>query len=97
MDLSLFVTQADEGKEEVQKSKEQLEAEKRAILAQRIKPLTTDGLDKGKLAEMAKELHQTIFRLMNEKYDMEEKFKRQQYDVSRKGRGLRNLNANSMT
>ncbi|XP_062573195.1 troponin T, skeletal muscle-like isoform X5 [Saccostrea cucullata] len=67
---------------EVQKSKEQLEAEKRAFLTQKVKPLPDlSGLDVEKLAEQAKELHKEIFRLMNEKYDVEEKFKRQQYDM----------------
>ncbi|XP_052692608.1 troponin T, skeletal muscle-like isoform X6 [Crassostrea angulata] len=67
---------------EVQKSKEQLEAEKRSFLSQRIKPLPDlSGLDVEKLAEQAKELHKEIYRLMNEKYDIEEKFKRQQYDM----------------
>nr|XP_022334987.1 troponin T-like isoform X8 [Crassostrea virginica]XP_022336071.1 troponin T-like isoform X8 [Crassostrea virginica] len=67
---------------EVQKSKEQLEAEKRSFLSQRIKPLPDlSGLDVEKLSEQAKELHKEIYRLMNEKYDIEEKFKRQQYDM----------------
>ncbi|XP_061182913.1 troponin T, skeletal muscle-like isoform X2 [Saccostrea echinata] len=75
--------QGEENEEgEVQKSKEQLEAEKRAFLSQRIKPLPDlSGLDVEKLAEQAKEIHKEIFRLMNEKYDVEEKFKRQQYDM----------------
>ncbi|XP_055996885.1 troponin T, skeletal muscle-like isoform X7 [Ostrea edulis] len=69
-------------REEVQKSKEQLEAEKRSFLSQRIKPLPDlSGLDVEKLAEQAKDLHKEIFRLMTEKYDIEEKFKRQQYDM----------------
>jgi len=73
---------ADVSKEEVQKSKEQLEEEKRAILAQRIKPLPDlNGCDTGKLTEQAKELHKEIHRLMSEKYDLEQKFKRQQYDM----------------
>merc|ERR1719403_529141 len=38
-------------KEELQKSKEQLEEEKRAILAQRIQPLAIDGMDSAKLQE----------------------------------------------
>jgi len=63
------------------KSKEQLEAEKRAILKQRIKPLEIDGLDASKLTEKAKELHSTIYRLEGEKYDLEKRFKSQQIDV----------------
>jgi troponin T len=63
------------------KSKEQLEAEKRAILKQRVKPLEVDGLDSGKLTEKAKELHQLIYRLEGEKYDLEKRFKTQQIDM----------------
>lgn len=81
MYLCVFLQENEQG--EVQKSKEQLEAEKRSFLSQRIKPLPDlSGLDEEKLAEQAKELHKEIYRLMNEKYDIEEKFKRQQYDVS---------------
>ena len=63
------------------KSKEQLEAEKRAILKQRIKPLEIDGFDAPKLTEKAKELHSLIYRLEGEKYDLEKRFKSQQIDV----------------
>ena len=69
-----------EGKEK--KSKEQLEAEKKAILKQRIVPLSIDGLDQSGLAEKAKELHKLICRLEGEKYDLEKRFKTQQIDVS---------------
>jgi troponin T len=63
------------------KSKEQLEAEKRAILKQRIKPLEVDGFDAAKLSEKAKELHAMIYRLEGEKYDLEKRFKAQQIDM----------------
>lgn len=63
------------------KSKEQLEAEKRAILQQRIKPLEISGFDSGKLKEKAKELHNLICRLEGEKYDLEKQFKAQQFDM----------------
>jgi troponin T len=65
----------------VRKSKEQMEAERKAILSQRIQPLSTDGLDAGKLAEKARELHKQIFRLESEKYDHEKRFKAQQVDM----------------
>jgi len=63
------------------KSKEQLEAEKRAILKQRVKNLEIDGFDSGKLTDKAKELHQLIYRLEGEKYDLEKRFKAQQIDM----------------
>lgn len=65
----------------VKKSKEVLDAEKKAILKQRIVPLSTDGLDAAKLAEKAKELHKLICRLEGEKYDHEKRFKAQQVDM----------------
>ena len=69
-------------KEELQKSKEQLEEEKRAILSQRIQPLSIDNMDTAKLLEKAKELYEHTRRLVGDKYDLEQRFKRQQYDVS---------------
>ncbi|KAL8614238.1 hypothetical protein ACOMHN_026455 [Nucella lapillus] len=68
-------------KEELQKSKEQLEEEKRAILAQRIQPLNTQGLEGAKLLEKARELYDHMRRLVGDKYDLEQRFKRQQYDM----------------
>ena len=65
-----------------QKSKEELEKEKQAVLAQRIQPLSIDGLDVEKLKEAAKSLHEKMRALVSSKYDLEERFKRQQYDVS---------------
>ncbi len=76
----MFVHQDEEGGEK--KSKEQLEAEKKAILAQRIPALDIDGANESKLQEKAKELYNLITRLESEKYDLEKRFKAQQYDVS---------------
>ena len=64
------------------KSKEQLEAEKQAILKQRIPALDVDGADGAKLKSKANELHALIIRLESEKYDLEKRFKAQQIDVS---------------
>ena len=72
----------DDSENTERKSKEQLEAEKRAILQQRIQPLEIDGFGESKLQEKAKELHKEIYRLEAEKYDLEKRFKEQQYDVS---------------
>lgn len=70
-------------KEEVAKSKEQLEAERKAILEQRIQALAIDGLDLQKLKDKAKEYHQSIYRLESDKYDLEQQFQRQTLDVRR--------------
>ena len=52
-------------------------------MAQRIQPLETEGFDEAKFIEKAKEIHKLIFRLEGEKYDLEKRYKEQQYDVSR--------------
>ena len=77
----VFAFANQEGKEG-KKSKEQLDAEKKAILKQRIVPLSIDGMDQSGLTEKAKELHKLICRLEGEKYDLEKRFKTQQIDVS---------------
>ncbi|XP_076262250.1 troponin T, skeletal muscle-like [Rhynchophorus ferrugineus] len=63
------------------KTKEQLEEEKKISLSIRIKPLAIDGLSVDKLRERAEELWQLIVKLETEKYDLEEKQKRQDYDL----------------
>jgi len=65
----------------VKKSREQQDAEKKAILAQRIVSLNVDGYDASKLSEKAKELHKLIVRLEGEKYDYERRYKGQQVDM----------------
>lgn len=79
-------------KEELQKSKEQLEEEKQAILAQRIQPLVIDGLAADKLIEKAKEFTDHIRRLEGDKYDLEQRFKRQQYDMIELAERARQMN-----
>lgn len=64
------------------KTKEQLEEEKKISLSFRIKPLDIDSLSVEKLRSKAQELWETIVRLETEKYDLEERQKRQDYDVS---------------
>lgn len=64
------------------KTKEQLEEEKKIALSIRIKPLVVDGLAIDKLREKGTELWDIIVKLETEKYDLEERMKRQEYDVS---------------
>lgn len=63
------------------KTKEQLEEEKRISLSIRIKPLNIDNLSVDKLRGKAEELWDLIVKLETEKYDLEERQKRQDYDV----------------
>ena len=71
-----------DARKEMTKTKEQLEEEKRISLSIRIKPLDVDAMDSDQLAAKAKELWETIVKLETEKYDLEERQKRQDYDVS---------------
>ena len=71
-----------DARREMTKTKEQLEEEKRISLSIRIKPLDVDSMDSDQLQSKAKELWDTIVRLETEKYDLEERQKRQDYDVS---------------
>lgn len=48
-----------------------------------MQPLDLDGMDSDALRHKANELWDTIVRLETEKYDLEERQKRQDYDVSK--------------
>ena len=82
--ISYFVTQLtglnDAKKEKVKTKEEQIE-EKRIAMSIRVKPLDLDGLGKSGLKEKAEELWQNLIKLETEKYDLEERQKRQGYDV----------------
>uniref|UniRef100_A0A674JD04 Troponin T2, cardiac type n=1 Tax=Terrapene triunguis TaxID=2587831 RepID=A0A674JD04_9SAUR len=69
--------------QKVQKSgKKQTEREKKKkILSERRKPLNIDHLNEDKLRDKAKELWQSIHDLEAEKFELQEKFKRQKYEV----------------
>ncbi|XP_033008955.1 troponin T, cardiac muscle isoform X3 [Lacerta agilis] len=70
-------------KTEKKSGKKQTEREKKKkILSERRKPLTIDHLNEDKLKEKAKELWQNIHDLEAEKFDLQEKFKRQKYEIS---------------
>merc|ERR1711902_15272 len=70
-----------DARREMTKTKEQLEEEKRISLSIRIKPLDVDSMDSDQLMSKAAELWDTIVRLETEKYDLEERQKRQDYDL----------------
>lgn len=63
------------------KTKEQLEEEKKISLTFRLKPLAIDGLGENVLRQKAQELWEAIVKLETEKYDLEERQKRQDYDL----------------
>merc|ERR1712127_243974 len=70
-----------DARREMTKTKEQLEEEKKISLSIRIKPLELDGMDGDALKEKASELWEVIVRLETEKYDLEERQRRQDYDL----------------
>uniref|UniRef100_A0A2I3G2U1 Troponin T, cardiac muscle n=1 Tax=Nomascus leucogenys TaxID=61853 RepID=A0A2I3G2U1_NOMLE len=71
-------------KTERKSGKRQTEREKKKkILAERRKVLAIDHLNEDQLREKAKELWQSIYNLEAEKFDLQEKFKQQKYEVGR--------------
>jgi len=69
------------GHKEVTKTKAQLEEEKKVCLSLRIKPIDLEGLETEQLKSKANELWETVIRLETEKYDLEERGKRQGHDL----------------
>ncbi|OON17524.1 hypothetical protein X801_06638, partial [Opisthorchis viverrini] len=82
----------EEKKEEVTKSKEQLEAERRSIIDQRVPPLNVSGMTVEQLKAKAKELHDLLFRIEGENYDLGQRFKRQSYDMQELAERARQMN-----
>jgi len=68
-------------KEDMQKSPEQLEQEKRSVLTQRIPPLSLDGKTKDQLVDQAKHLHSLLSQLHGAIYELTERFEHQKYDM----------------
>merc|ERR1719222_786938 len=69
------------GHKEVTKTKAQPEEEKKVCLILRIKPIDLEGLETEQLKSKASELWETVIRLETEKYDLEERGKRQGHDL----------------
>ncbi|MBZ3879283.1 Ladinin-1 [Sciurus carolinensis] len=70
-------------KTERKSGKRQTEREKKKkILAERRKVLAIDHLNEDQLREKAKELWQSIYNLEAEKFDLQEKFKQQRYEIN---------------
>lgn len=70
-----------DARREMSKTKEQLEEDKRISMSIRIKHLDVDNLGQEELLSKASELWEAIIRLETEKYDLEERRNRQDYDV----------------
>ena len=68
-------------KEDMQKSPEQLEAEKREILGERIVRLDLNGKSKDDLSQLAQQFYDILYNLHSQVYELQEKYDRQKYDV----------------
>ena len=79
--LNQFATVAF-ARSEMSKTKEQLTEDKDIALSFRVKPLEIEGLSTDKLRQKAQQLWDQIVQLESDKYDLEERQKRQDYDVS---------------
>merc|ERR1712002_1121199 len=66
---------------EFKKTKEQLAEEKKVALQIRVKPLQLEGIKVVALRAMATEMWDQLVALETEKYDLEERSKRQDYDI----------------
>lgn len=85
--------QDEEPKEQkVQKTKEQLEAERKAALEQRYHQLNTAGFNIEQFRQKAKDLHQLIYKLESEKYDLKKRFEQQNYDMMELQEKARQMN-----
>ena len=69
-------------KGELGKTREQLAEEKKIAMSIRVQPLNFDGMQPSQLRAKAEQMWNLIIKLETEKYDMEERMKRQDYDVS---------------
>jgi troponin T len=78
---SLQFTNVMSARSEMGKTKEQLAEDKKIALSFRVKPLTVDGMSVDELRKKASQLWDTIVQLESDKYDLEERQKRQDYDV----------------
>jgi len=68
-------------KAEMGMTKEQHEEKKRQFLHDAVKELNLSGMDIGTVKNKVKELHQKICRLEADKYDLEQRHQRQEYDL----------------
>ncbi|CDW54423.1 Protein TNT-2, isoform a, partial [Trichuris trichiura] len=80
-------------KAEMGLTKEQQEEQKRKYLGEIMKPLSTQGMDIGLRAKI-KEFHQKICRLEADKYDLEKRGERQDYDLKELNERQRQISRN---
>jgi troponin T len=81
-------------KAEMGLTKEQQDEQKKRALADLLKPLDTSGLDVNALRAKIKDLHARIGRLEGQKYDMEKRRDRQEYDLKELNERQRQISRN---
>jgi troponin T len=81
-------------KAEMGLTKEQHEDQKRRILHDVVKDLDMSGLDIGAVKAKVKEMHQRICRLEGDKYDLEQRHQRQEYDLKELNERQRQISRN---
>jgi len=81
-------------KAEMGLTKEQQEEQKKRALADILKPLDTSGLGVDALRAKIKDLHARITRLEGQKYDMEKRRDRQEYDLKELNERQRQISRN---
>jgi troponin T len=81
-------------KAEMGLTKEQQDEQKRRALGDLLKPLDTGSMDVNALKTKIKELHTRITRLEGQKYDMEKRRDRQEYDLKELNERQRQISRN---
>lgn len=82
------------GRSDIIKTKEQLAEEKKIAMQFRVKPLNVDGLGLEELKKKANELWEQIVQAESDRYDLEERQKRQEYDLKELSERQRQINRN---
>lgn len=83
-----------QAKGEMGLTKEQLEEQKRKMLAEHVKPLSLEGMDVAAIRAKVKELHDRVCKLEAETYDLEKRRERQDYDLKEMNERQRLINRN---
>jgi len=81
-------------KAEMGLTKEQQDEQKKRALSDLVKPIDTAGLDVAGLRTKIKDLHARITRLEGQKYDMEKRRDRQEYDLKELNERQRQISRN---
>lgn len=82
------------GRSDIIKTKEQLAEEKKIAMQFRVKPLNIDNLGLEELKKKANELWEQIVQAESDRYDLEERQKRQEYDLKELSERQRQINRN---